>query len=170
MASPATADTAARRSAVAPISRSWKGWCLIGACFALGYGITQRLVSIRLESGLAGSQRFEVKSFPGTELDSLRRRFGDASQQIRGDLDLLQLEREQKQESLTLEQRRAEMEQRERRQQDGATTGDSPAAEADPALEPLPLPEAPSLPPPVEPEPAAPVAPAPAPATPGTTP
>jgi hypothetical protein len=172
MASPAAADPTARSTPEPlPISRGWKGWALIGACFVLGYGISQRLVSIRLEGGLSGAQRFEVKSFPGTELDSLRRRFGDASTQIRGDLDLQELELQRQKDAASIEQRRVEIEQREQEQPSGdAGNGSTSPSAAEATGGPAPLPEAPVLPPPSEPEPSAPQAPPAAPAAPGTTP
>jgi len=143
--------------------RGWKSWLLLGVCFGLGYGITHRLLALRFDTGLNGRQRFEVKPSPGTELDSLRRRFGDASMQIRGDLDLLELERQQKRESSEIERRREAIEERERRQQQDDRPAPTPAeaaADADVTLPPLP--EPPVLPP----EPAA----APEPQAPSPTP
>ncbi len=150
MASQADAATATRRPQTRPARpRNWKGWLLLGACFGLGYGITHRLLALRLETGWNSRQRFEVKPFPGTELDSLRRRFGDASMQIRGDLDLLELERQQRQDAAAIEKRRSEMEERERRQQESAAQAESPSTSAptDPDANLPPLPEPPVLPP-----------------------
>jgi hypothetical protein len=165
MASSADAATAPRRPPARP--RGWKRWLLLGACFGLGYGITHRLLALRLETGWNGRQRFEVKTFPGTELDSLRRRFGDASMQIRGDLDLIELEGQQKRDAAAIEQRRSEIEERERRQQEQDSQAEQApvAAPADPNADLPPLPEPPVLPP----EPSAPVTPQ-APAAPTTTP
>lgn len=158
MASSADAATAPHSPRMRP--RDWKRWLVLGACFGLGYGITHRLLALRLETGWNGHQRFEVKPFPGTELDSLRRRFGDASMQIRGDLDLLELERQQKQDAAAIERRRSEMEERERRRQEQDSQSE-PAPIADPSADLPPLPEPPVLPPqPAEPaEPLAPAAP-----------
>lgn len=156
MASPANAAPAQRQPQARPTRpRGWKGWLLLGACFGLGYGITHRLLALRLETGWSGRQNFEVKSFPGTELDGLRRRFGDASMQIRGDLDLLELERQQQRDTAAIEQRRHEMEERERRRQESAGQLDlEPATPpADPSADLPPLPAPPVLP--AEPSPAA---------------
>lgn len=144
--------------------RGWKSWLLLGVCFGLGYGLTHRLLELRLETGLNGHQRFEVKPFPGTELDSLRRRVGDASMQIRGDLDLLELERQQQRDAAAIEQRRDQIEERERRLQEQETQSE-PAPPVDPGADLPPLPEPPVLPP--EPSP---VADPQAPAAPTTTP
>ena len=168
MAPQANAAQAAGRPPVIPARpRGWRSWLLLGACFGLGYGVTHRLLALRLETGWSGRQRFEVKSFPGTELDTLRRRFGDASTQIRGDLDLLELERQQRKEAAAIEQRRSEMEERERRRQESADQAESPPPVQlpDPNADLPPLPEPPALPP--EPSPAvapqAPAAPTPTP-------
>ena len=57
--------------------RFWVGPLVAGACFALGYGITQRIVLIR--SGLEQSepQSFRARAFPGESLESLRLRHGE---------------------------------------------------------------------------------------------
>ena len=57
--------------------RFWVGPLVAGACFALGYGITQRFVLIR--SGLEQSepQSFKARAFPGESLEALRLRHGD---------------------------------------------------------------------------------------------
>ena len=56
--------------------RFWVGPLVAGACFALGYGITQRIVLIR--SGLEQSdpQSFRARAFPGESLEALRLRHG----------------------------------------------------------------------------------------------
>jgi hypothetical protein len=57
--------------------RFWVGPLFAGACFALGYGITQRIVLIR--SGLEQSepQSFRAQAFPGESLEALRLRHGE---------------------------------------------------------------------------------------------
>ncbi len=57
--------------------RFWVGPLVAGACFALGYGITQRFALIR--SGLAQSepQSFRSMAFPGESLEALRLRHGE---------------------------------------------------------------------------------------------
>ena len=57
--------------------RFWVGPLVAGACFALGYGITQRFVLIR--SGLQTSepQSFKARAFPGESLEALRLRHGE---------------------------------------------------------------------------------------------
>ena len=70
----------------------WQGPLVVGICFGLGFGITHRLLALQLPSLVRLGQGFEVRPFPGTSLESLRLRFGAESQEIRGDLDLLELE------------------------------------------------------------------------------
>jgi hypothetical protein len=67
---------------------------LAGVCFGLGYGLTHRLLALQLPSLVRLGEGFEVRPFPGTSLESLRLRFGDESQEVRGNLDLLELERQ----------------------------------------------------------------------------
>jgi hypothetical protein len=67
---------------------------LAGVCFGLGYGLTHRLLALQLPSLVRLGEGFEVRPFPGTSLESLRLRFGDDSQEVRGNLDLLELERQ----------------------------------------------------------------------------
>jgi hypothetical protein len=67
---------------------------LAGLCFGLGYGLTYRLLALQWPSLVRLGQGFEVRPFPGTSLESLRLRFGADSQEVRGTLDLLELERQ----------------------------------------------------------------------------
>jgi hypothetical protein len=115
----------------------WKRWLLLGACFGLGYGIPQRLLSLDLKLRLSSPERFSVQPFPGTELNSLRRRSGALSLPIRADLDLLELEQQQQREAEAIRQRRAEIEARDRELAAPAEGGPQPPPPpADPATAP----------------------------------
>ena len=57
--------------------RFWVGPLVAGACFALGYGMTQRFVMIRSGLEQAEPQSFRARAFPGESLESLRLRHGD---------------------------------------------------------------------------------------------
>ena len=57
--------------------RFWVGPLVAGACFALGYGITQRVVLIRSGLEQAESQSFRARAFPGESLEALRLRHGE---------------------------------------------------------------------------------------------
>lgn len=99
--------------------------------FGLGYGITERLVSLDVGDGRPASQSFGVQAFPGTPLGTLRQRFGAENQQIRGDLDLIELERQRLREQQEIQRRQEGLES-----QEGAAPGASggaPVVPADPA-------------------------------------
>ncbi|MCP9882222.1 hypothetical protein KBY65_06990 [Cyanobium sp. Alchichica 3B3-8F6] len=70
----------------------WQVPLVVGVCFGFGYGITHRLLALQLPSLVRLGQGFEMRPFPGITLESLRLRFGADNQEIRGDLDLLELE------------------------------------------------------------------------------
>ena len=74
--------------------RLWRTPLLVGICFGLGYGLTQRLLALQLPGLVQLGQGFDVRPFPGTSLESLRQTFGAEGQAIRGDLDLMELEAE----------------------------------------------------------------------------
>lgn len=150
------ASTAQPPSQATPTGSGRKRWFLLGLCFAVGYSAMQRLIQIQFSPGWSGHQRFEVKPFPGTELNTLRRKVGDASMEIRGDLDLLELERQRKQESAAIKARREAMAERERQRQEEAESRreePEPFPDTDPVPDLPALPEPPDLPPPTAPEP-----------------
>ena len=76
-----------------PISL-WRRPLLVGVCFGLGFGVTKRLLDLRLPGFVQWGQAFDVRQMPGTGLDSLRLRFGSDVQELRGRLDLLELKPE----------------------------------------------------------------------------
>ena len=67
---------------------------LVGLCFGLGYGLTQRLLDLQLPGLVQWGQSFEVRQPPGTSLESLRLRFGSELNDLRGRLDMQELETE----------------------------------------------------------------------------
>jgi len=73
----------------------WRRPLLVGVCFALGYGLTQRALDLRLPALVQWGQSFEPRDRPGTSLESLRLQFGAAQQELRGRLDLQELDRQQ---------------------------------------------------------------------------
>ena len=113
----------------------WRRPLLVGVCFGLGYGLTQRLLDLRLPELVQWGQSFEVRQFPGTSLESLRLRFGSEAQDLRGRLELQELE--------ATEPKLAEPEPLEPELRDEAL----PQADATPPAAPV----APSLPPPSPP-------------------
>jgi hypothetical protein len=93
----------------------WQGPLLVGVCFALGYGITQRLMALSWPQFVQLGQGFEVRAFPGTSLESLRLRFGAEGQTIRADLERQELE-QQSQQAEQQQQQDQEQEQERQRQ------------------------------------------------------
>jgi hypothetical protein len=131
----------------------WKGPLVAGLCFGVAYGVTQRLLSFNVSELIRFGPGFDVQVFPGTSLESLRLRFGDADAEIRGDLELQELERQQQQDA----KQRAEA-----AKQAEAVLKRSEAMEPqeEPPAEPqLPAPSAPAPLPPAVPPPTAPAAP-----------
>jgi hypothetical protein len=84
---PQSAANARRRPA-------WAGPLVAGLCFGLAYGVTQRIVSLNVGELIRFGQGFDVQVFPGTSLESLRLRFGAAESELRGNLELNELERQ----------------------------------------------------------------------------
>jgi predicted lipid-binding transport protein (Tim44 family) len=130
----------ARPATPASRSRLWQGPLVAGLCFGLAYGVTQRLIHLNVGDLIRFGQNFDVQVFPGTSLESLRLRFGEAAGEARGELELNELERQQAEEAKRQEALKP--------------------VPADPAVEPgEPLgQEEPTLELPAEPVPAAPVA------------
>lgn len=129
---------------------------MAGLCFGLAYGLTQRLVSLNVADLIRFGQGFDVQVFPGTSYESLKLRFGAAEAELRGNLELQQLERQQAAEKAA-----------EKAADQGADAKPAPEAEdlrPDALLDPDPLPAEPAAPERPAPEPAAAGRPAPPPA------
>ncbi|MEB3200865.1 MAG: hypothetical protein VKK62_10100 [Synechococcaceae cyanobacterium] len=113
-------STAGARQGSSLADWSWKRLLFIGFCGGLAFGLTHRVLSLQLEVPWSSTQPFGVRATPGSSLDSLRQRFGAESQAIRGDLDLIELEQQQKRERSEEQRRleRLEAEDRERRERE----------------------------------------------------
>jgi hypothetical protein len=101
-----------------PLSQQiWKGPLIAGLCFGLAYGVSQRLLSFNV-----------------TELI----RFGDAQGEIRGDLELQELERQQELEAKQRAEaaKQAETELQRANQIEPLSEPELPAAPAAPVAEP----------------------------------
>jgi len=111
-------------------------------CFGLAYGVSQRLLSFNVTELIRFGPGFDVQVFPGTSLESLKMRFGDAQGEIRGDLELQELERQQEhQQEQEAKQRaeaakQAEAELQRANQIEPPSEPELPAAPAAPAVEP----------------------------------
>ncbi|MFM8937154.1 MAG: hypothetical protein ACKOE9_09385 [Vulcanococcus sp.] len=80
----------------APAARRpiWAGPLVAGVCFGLAYGVSQRLLALNVGELIRFGQGFDVQVFPGTSLESLRLRFGAADDELRGNQELQELERQ----------------------------------------------------------------------------
>ncbi|NDD68207.1 MAG: hypothetical protein EBZ29_02115 [Synechococcaceae bacterium WB9_4xC_028] len=163
--------------------RFWVGPLVAGACFALGYGITQRIIV--MQGALQKPQRegFAAQPFPGQTLEDLRRLHGDDQQALTADVATKEAElaRQREAEKAALEAERLAAEAKRNAEQQAAL-GPLPEqalpepvwAEPTPAVpapvlpkpeparavaEPAPVQAQPASPAPLAPFPAAPVAP-----------
>ena len=98
----------------------WVGPLVAGACFALGYGITQRIVLMRASWREPQPEAFRQQAFPGETLEALRRRYGE-DQALMGDVAALEAveaeERKRQQAKEEAEAIAAEAERRDAAQQ-----------------------------------------------------
>lgn len=145
----------------APPRRLWRTPLVVGICFGLGYGITNRLLALQWPGFVQLGQSFAVRPFPGTSLESLRQRFGAEGQEIRADLDLIEQEaqtlKEEEQASLQAEQELQRLEAAEQPLEPALPAEREPAPA--PALPAAAAPVAPAAPAP--PQPLLPLAPSP---------
>ena len=94
----------------------WVGPLVAGACFALGYGITQRVVLMRAAWQQPQQEAFRPQDFPGETLGDLRRRHGE-DKALMGDVAALEaVEAEQRKLEQAKEQAAAIAAEAERRQ------------------------------------------------------
>ncbi|WP_236070400.1 MULTISPECIES: hypothetical protein [Prochlorococcus] len=152
--------------------RFWLGPLLVGGCFALGYGMTQRIMVLRGNMQQPQQQSFGPTPFPfpGERLEGLRRRHGGSSADLQADVAAKeakvaakrkakeQAEKKAKQQAEKLAAAAALRREQELQAIRQATEADS----ADPGL------AAPELPTPINPQgtrPAQPVAPKPKPSS-----
>ena len=138
----------ARVSQPAQPKQIWKGPLIAGLCFGVAYGVTQRLLSFNVAELIRFGPGFDVQVFPGTSLDSHKLRYGAAEAEIRGDLELQELERQQQEDA-------------KKRAEEAKLAEEELKRAADP--EPLPEPELPEVTPlqAPEPQPVPPLPPAP---------
>ena len=112
----------------------WRTPLLVGLCFGLGYGITNRLLDLSWNGLVRLGHSFNVRPLPGTSLESLRQRYGAEGLPIRADLDRGEREAQaRKAEQLARQQ--AELERQRLQQAEPAMDpSNEPAAEATPEL------------------------------------
>ena len=71
-------------------SRFWVGPLVAGCCFALGYGITERVMTLQPNVDEPVPEAFTPLAFPGDSLDELRTRFSDDDASLQVDVTALE--------------------------------------------------------------------------------
>lgn len=82
----AKASGSPREGEQAKRPRFWVGPLVAGACFALGYGLTQRLIVMQGALREPRREAFATQAFPGERLEALRLRYGDWSPDLTADV------------------------------------------------------------------------------------
>jgi len=71
-------------------SRFWVGPMVAGCCFALGYGITERVMTLQTNAEDPVPQAFTPLEFPGNSLQEIRARFSDDDAALQVDVTALE--------------------------------------------------------------------------------
>ena len=70
--------------------RFWVGPLVAGCCFALGYGITGRVLKLQTNPEDPAPQAFAPLAFPGDSLQEIRARFSDGDADLQVDVTALE--------------------------------------------------------------------------------
>ena len=68
------------------LPRFWMGSLVAGCCFALGYGIADRVLTLQVNVEDPASEAFVPLAFPGDSLQEIRARFSDDDPSLHGDV------------------------------------------------------------------------------------
>ena len=71
-------------------ARFWVGPLVAGCCFALGYGITERVLTLQTNAEDPVSEAFTPLAFPGDSLQEIRARFSDEDAALQVDVTALE--------------------------------------------------------------------------------
>ena len=71
-------------------ARFWLGPLVAGCCFALGYGITERVLTLQTNAEDSVPEAFSPLAFPGDSLQEIRDRFGDNDPSLQVDVTALE--------------------------------------------------------------------------------
>ena len=71
-------------------SRFWVGPLVAGCCFALGYGITERVLTLQTNVQAPVPEAFTPLAFPGGSLQEIRARFSDDDSSLQVDVTALE--------------------------------------------------------------------------------
>jgi hypothetical protein len=69
----------------------WVGPLVAGCCFALGYGITHRVMTLQTKAEVPVPERFTPIAFPGDSLQEIRARFRDDDAPLQVDVTSLEV-------------------------------------------------------------------------------
>lgn len=64
----------------------WVGPLVAGSCFALGFGITHRIIALQGQRSAPQEETFSPAPFPGERLENLRSRYGDNTKPLSADV------------------------------------------------------------------------------------
>ena len=71
-------------------ARFWVGPLVAGCCFALGYGIAERVLTLQTNAQDPVPEAFTPLAFPGDSLQEIRARFSDADPSLQVDVSALE--------------------------------------------------------------------------------
>ena len=71
-------------------ARFWMGPLVAGCCFALGYGITERLLTLQTNAQDPVPEAFTPLAFPGDSLQKIRAQFSDEDPSLQVDVSALE--------------------------------------------------------------------------------
>ena len=71
-------------------ARFWLGPLVAGCCFALGYGITERVLTLQTNAEDPVPEAFTPLAFPGDSLQEIRTRFSDDDSSLQVDVTALE--------------------------------------------------------------------------------
>ena len=71
-------------------ARFWVGPLVAGCCFALGYGITERVLTLQTNAEDPVPEAFTPLAFPGDSLQKIRARFSDDDSSLQVDVTALE--------------------------------------------------------------------------------
>ena len=71
-------------------ARFWVGPLVAGCCFALGYGITERVLTLQTNAADPVPEAFTPLAFPGDSLQEIRARFSDDDSSLQVDVTALE--------------------------------------------------------------------------------
>ena len=71
-------------------ARFWVGPLVVGCCFALGYGIAERVLTLQTNAQGPVPEAFTPLAFPGDSLQEIRARFSDEDPSLQVDVSALE--------------------------------------------------------------------------------